>query len=160
MTDLEKARAEIARLEAALLESPAMAALLRASPGAPRFRCEEYDRMRETIAHDAEQIIEWKRAHAELCAEVLALKSELSDVRVRMFEAERQRDAHFAEIERAGTIIEDAKLRYERLLALLPAVVRKLGYLARDYTGDKETRRLIAECEELWLAAGAHTPRQ
>jgi hypothetical protein len=38
--------AEVRRLREALLESPAMAELIRASPGALRFRCKEYDDLR------------------------------------------------------------------------------------------------------------------
>jgi hypothetical protein len=44
--------------------------------------------------------------------------------------------------------IEQLEAECERLRGLLPAVVRKLGYLARDYDGDKETRKLIAAIEK------------
>ena len=37
----------------------------------------EIERLRSVVTEDSNQIIEWKRAHAELCAEVMKLKHAL-----------------------------------------------------------------------------------
>ena len=38
---------------------------------------DEIDRLRSVVIEDGEQIVEWKRSHAELCTEVMALRHQL-----------------------------------------------------------------------------------